>query len=576
MGKCISSSTKNKTSSFKQIHTYYKPKVNTGNLVACRVFEKSFKEIKLNFGSLFQSGCIFRKIDSFRYICLGGINNGDQAFMIDVINKRVDKIPSPPMSLCYGNAICISKCVYVLGSLVIEASGQEKPAPPLMFSLGSKKWEELQGLPVKLALFGSFCIGYDIYALGGYLNYPESPTHFREIIILNILTNTWMRSNIKTPIFQGLPACAVLSDNRVMIIGGHDPCECVSSQESLNAFLFNLNQFEQLADVPQIGQVRFEEEPAVYDNQVFLYSEDDIMFIYSLKAKEWGYIDYDQSVLNNVGNDMMEYKTIRTYLYRFVPADCEIVEYNVTFKTCRKTGPSSFKYTFEHTGMCLMEDGKLFFAGGLNENEIAQKATWILQPKKGACTNTADLPIPQYGLKILQYQSTLYAISGVTNDSFSTNHCQKFILSEDRWMTLPPMPISVFLPGASLSKDKIFAFGGKTSNEDSFYIQSLNLTNEDWEVLNIEYPFPVYGLGCATVDNGILCFGGQDLNDNPIPDAYFFIDNDFENVENLPEVEGENYLFIDPTVVSLGKVFAVSETGTVFAYYNSAWELVCF
>ena len=574
MGKCISSNTKTKARSFKETHTYYKPKVSTSHLIACRVFEKSFKEISLSNSFVFQSGSIFRKIDSLRYICLGGVNNGDQALLVNIVNKSLNKIPSPPMSLCYGNAICIRMDVYVLGSLVIEANGQEKPAPPLLYNLSSKKWSELTAMPVRLALFGSFCIGSDIYALGGYINYPENPIHYREIIIFNTLNQTWMRSNIKTPIFQGLPACAVLSENEVIIVGGHDPCEYVTDKESLSTYFFNLNHFEPLADVPQIGQAKFEDEPAIYDRQVFLYSEDDVMFIFNHKNKEWGYIDYDQSGSNIIGEDIMDYKTIRTYIYRFVPADCEIVEYNITFKSSRKTGPSSFKYTFEHTGMCLMEDGKLLFAGGLNENSIAQKATWTLQPKIGASFNTADLPIAQYGLKLLQYQSTIYAISGNINETYLTNHCQKFIPSEDRWMTLPPMPITVFLPGASLLKQKIFTFGGRTSNEDSFHVQTLNLISEDWEVLDIEYPFPVFGLGCATVDNSILCFGGQDLNNNPIPDAYMLVDGEFENIENLPELENDTYLFIDPTVVSLGKVYAVSDTGTVFSYYQSAWETI--
>ena len=67
MGKCISSN-KTKKRSFKQTNTYYKPKVNTNSLIACRVYEKSFKDIPLTSNLQFQAGSIFRRIDAFRYI----------------------------------------------------------------------------------------------------------------------------------------------------------------------------------------------------------------------------------------------------------------------------------------------------------------------------------------------------------------------------------------------------------------------------------------------------------------------------------------------------------------------------
>ena len=574
MGKCISSN-KTKKRSFKQTNTYYKPKVNTNSLISCRVYEKSFKDIPLTSNLQFQAGSIFRRIDAFRYICIGGVKNGENCFIVNIYHKTIENIPSPPMSLSYGNAIILNSIVYVIGSLFIEAFGQEKPAPPLSYSLTNKKWSELTSMPVKVALSGSFSIDSDIYVLGGYVNYPESPSHFNEIIIFNTLNSSWIRSHIKPPCFQGLPACCVVPDSKVLIIGGHDPCEKISDEESRKTYLFDLSKFNELADVPDIGQVRFEEEPVYYENQIFIYSEDEIMFIYNLKGQEWGYIDYDQSNSYNVGNSDI-YKTIRTYVYHYVPEDCEIIEYNITSKTKRKTGPCRFKYSFEFTGMCLMEDGKLLFAGGLADNDQAQKSTWALNPKFGSSTNTSDLPNGQYGLKLVSYQGAVYAIAGVTSSiDLELNYCQKYIPSEDRWMTLPPMPVTVFLPAVCIFNDKIFSIAGKTLDESCDRVQTFDLAREDWEILSVVYPCPAFGLGCTEVDNGILCYGGQDIAGNSIPDCYIYSENDFEPTENLPEDrESEVLTFSDPSVLSLGKVFTVSTCGTVYGYFNSCWEII--
>jgi hypothetical protein len=574
MGKCLSSN-KQRKRSFKQVNTYFKPKVNTSSLIACRVYEKSFKDITLTTHIQFQSGSIFRRIDSMRYICIGGVKNGENCFIVNIMQKTIENIVSPPMSLSFGNAIVLGVNIYVIGSLSIEAFGQEKPAPPLFYSLTEKRWAELPSMPVKVALCGSFCIDSDIYVLGGYLNYPESPGHFNEIIIFNTINQSWVRSHIKPPVFQGLPACCPLPDRQVLIIGGHDPCEKVTDEESRKTYMFDLSKFRTLADIPDIGQARFEEEPVYFEHQVFLYSDDEVMFIYNLNAKEWGYIDFDQSNSANVGN-VEGYKTIRTYLYRYVPADCEIVEYNISYKTQKRTGPSSFKYSFEFTGMCLMEDGKLMFAGGIAQDDSPQKGTWTLNPKVGSTFNTADLPVAQYGLKVVEFQKTVYAFAGVESHlNLNRNFGQKYIPSEDRWMTLPPMPVTVFLPGICVFREKVFSFAGRTLDESCDKVQTFHLSSEDWEILNVTYPCPAFSLGCASVDNEIICFGGQDISGTFIPDTYLFQNGDFEAGENLPEdSQSDSLSFIDPAIVSLGKVLAVSTTGTVFSYFNSSWEII--
>lgn len=184
-----------------------------------------------------------------------------------------------------------------------------------------------------------------------------------------------MRSNIETPVFQGLPACCVISSTEILIIGGHDPCDRITEIESRSTFLFNGITFEQCPDIPTVGQIRFEEAPVFYNGQVFIYSDDDILFMYNLDLKQWSYIDCEQSLLRIDSIDQANYSTVKTYLYRYIMEECEIVEYNINFGTFRKTGPSTFKYSFKYTGICLLSDGKLFFAGGITEDLQTSKNT---------------------------------------------------------------------------------------------------------------------------------------------------------------------------------------------------------
>ena len=146
MGKCISKTTSNSKSSRDQStksstklnKMYYKPKISSNSLIGCRLTDKAFTETPI-LGSLnFQSSCIFRKLDSVRYICIGGLNNGDQALILNLFTKTYEQIISPPMSLAYGNMIPYENKLYIIGSLTIESSGQEKRAPPLSYDLAHK------------------------------------------------------------------------------------------------------------------------------------------------------------------------------------------------------------------------------------------------------------------------------------------------------------------------------------------------------------------------------------------------------------------------------------------------------
>lgn len=579
MGKCISKQQKPKKrqESEKFSLLYYKPKSSSNSLLGCRLTDKAFKEAPVLGQLNFQSASIFRKLDNIRYICIGGLDNGEQALMINMLTSSYSQISSPPMSLAYGNVIPFENKLYVLGSLTIEASGQEKPAPPLSYDILGHRWSELSDMPGKLALCGSYIIGKDVYVLGGYLNYPDYPSHFRNMLIFDLANATWMQSNVETPILQGLPACCVISEIEVLIIGGHDPCERISDVESHSTYMFNGSTFEVYPDIPTVGQSKFLEAPIHYKGQVFIYSDDDILFIFNILNKEWSYIDCEQSMIKCTDFDELNrYHTAKTYLYRYIMEECEIVEYNLTFGVNRRTGPSSFKYSFKYTGMCILEDGRLLFAGGITEDLQATKSTWSMSPTLGSSSNNADLPFAQYGIRMVMAKNEVYAIAGIENDGDQyICRCQKYSPSSDKWEILPQMEYTAFLPGVCYYNEKIFAIGGKSENDVYFLVQALDIFKNIWEVIDIEYPVSALAIGCTNLSNKILCFGGKDPNNSLLYDSFLFDGLDFQQIQDLPDCQGEeSTTFIDPVIINFGKVYAVSVEGNIFSYSNEKWEIL--
>lgn len=118
---------------------FYKPKSSSNKLICYRPSDRAFWEEKIDKDCNFQAGMIFGKIKPGCYICIGGQEEGETGFILDTVDKKATKITPPPMSLSYGRALVYRSNVYVIGSLCIEADGNEKPAPPLYYDLTNKK-----------------------------------------------------------------------------------------------------------------------------------------------------------------------------------------------------------------------------------------------------------------------------------------------------------------------------------------------------------------------------------------------------------------------------------------------------
>lgn len=131
---------------------------------------------------------------------------------------------------------------------------------------------------------GAYIVGKDLNILGGFLFYPDNPTPFQSILKLDLVTHQWAHTNIISPFLHGLPSCVVLTDKAIMIIGGHDPLDKYSQEESKSVFMFNGDEFMPLTDLPSQGQLRFPDSPLYAKTEVLLFSDDELLFTYNLNT----------------------------------------------------------------------------------------------------------------------------------------------------------------------------------------------------------------------------------------------------------------------------------------------------
>ena len=276
---------------------YYKPKWGSSSFLAYDPEKKMTKEEVLDLKGIFQAGCMLSKLGPSLYLCIGGIESSDIAFMIQLNEKKITSIPAPPMPIAYGRINKYRDKVYIIGAL----SSQRTSAPPLCFDLKSKKWSELPPAPIHVSLCGSYIAHTFLYLIGGFLNYPNNPNPFESLLIFDIPSDCWVQSDIKTPISNGLPNCTVLPSSDILIVGGHDPLKNFEG-ESNKVYLFDGKSFEQCADIPEVCRLHFFEDAMHFRSEVYLYSDNDYLFTYNIDKDTWTYQMVKEKTIKDQGH----------------------------------------------------------------------------------------------------------------------------------------------------------------------------------------------------------------------------------------------------------------------------------
>lgn len=172
------------------------------------------------------------------------------------------------------------------------------------------------------------------------------------------------------------------------------------------------------------------------------------------------------------------------FVFHFLQSECEIFQYNIESRTSRKTGPATFHNFYKYTGICMLADGRLMFAGGLKE-ETREGTTscWVLDPHSRHNENLAELKYKQYGVRLVLINREVYAIAGIEiiPPESSRSRCQKFLLDSNQWVDIAPVPSCTFQPGVCHLAGRIFSVGGyveDSGNVNLYIVQAYTIQTD--------------------------------------------------------------------------------------------------
>ena len=560
----------------------YKARTSAQQMLAYDTAYGDIKEITITTDSQFQQGQALGVWGTGVIFLVGGIEDGLTALKVDMSMNLASRVLSPPYPLAYGYLQRHANKLYLVGALTTNNTGHmEVSAPPMTFNPSLSKWEPLPALPESVALCGSFFLNDNLYLLGGFLDFPSLPQPFRKVLRYSLKDDTWATLPLPSPIETALPACIPINGQSALIIGGFDPTDQLG--ESNSVYRFQLTGFETLDSLPDLGQRRFTDCPYLFNGRVYVISEDETIFIYSLNTVEWTAVDLVEKLRKSLTGDEGIRQSSRNptgYVYHYLDSECAWLELCLADQSSRKVEPSIFHSYIKHPGLLMMDSGSIMIAGGLKRTRDVREAVdsvWAFDPGNKQTWDEMKLPKRQYGLRLVVVAGNVYAVAGIT-ESEAGGRCQCYDTSKKEWKPLPTMPYASKFPGVSYFQDRIYVLCGTAEVMEG--VTALNLiqvytpSTSTWDLRTTEYPQGVRSLCVYVLDpSHLLCAGGVYTSSDPCHKAYLFDGTNFEEIDNLPVTSSSkaDSNFQDPVTRCGDCLYMCAQSGALYVFNVNIW-----
>lgn len=560
---------------------HFKAQVSTQKLIVFDSEHSNFWEIELELPYEFQQNQLLCRVSADNLLVVGGKDDGTAAMLIDLPNKNGRATSPPPIPIEHGSLHLSGICCYAVGCTT-QVNHSEEPAPVLCFNLKSLTWSFLPPMPTQVLYPGSFVNSAGLHVLGGFLKSGDELISSKSIQTFYLERNQWAVSHLSAPLKTGFPMCAKIDEEKVLVVGGHDPSE--TFQETTDVYCFNWTNFSPVKPLPVVGALCFKEPPLVTPKAVYAISEDDVLFKFDMETECWTSVDIEETLRDGSvrAAPNLPRRTPGDYVYHYDPDAFTLIEHDIVSSSLRKTEPSSFQCFYKDPGIAVLSSGCLIFAGGKLNSEITKKV-WVFDPVSRISRSYPDLPHCQFGLQLVVKADLIYALAGCNEgtmaDNGAVNYCQVFTGND--WEELPPLQYPTKYPAAAALGHNIYCIGGKTKLEYEVslnLIQKYNTLKRSWKLLRVEYPLGVYNLGLIAIpSNHLLCFGGLFSSGHPVSECYLFDGKEFKAISQLAHgltQEPEDTKFLDSPVVRGECVYAFSVKGVLHKYDGRGWSVV--
>lgn len=132
---------------------------------------------------------------------------------------------------------------------------------------------------------------------------------------------------------------------------------------------------------------------------------------------------------------------------------------------------------------CILPGGSLCFSGGYSP---ISNAVMTINPINYVVTHKAPMLTARAYHTALYHKGYVYAIGGGT--PAATMQCERYLVSEDRWIALSPLILATYGYGIVAYEESLYVLGGHNASAWTHSIQELKLESLAWRTLNFYLP----------------------------------------------------------------------------------------
>ena len=196
-------------------------------------------------------------------------------------------------------------------------------------------------------------------------------------------------------------------------------------------------------------------------------------------------------------------------------------------------------------------------------------------------------PAPQYCFELVFLNGSLVLLGGVESATGkTTGMVSVWQINEAQWtQAIPPMKVSRWRPGVLVLRNSLYVCGG-TSEYKGRILNScevLDLSTNQWKIVSLTLPEPLYGLKLGVFGNNVLLTSGWSTISRPTDKSWSIQCDSFLSTSNMTSqwtciantpYYGSSLLLNSKQPVLIGGFRARELTRGIYLYKSEQWECV--
>jgi hypothetical protein len=182
------------------------------------------------------------------------------------------------------------------------------------------------------------------------------------------------------------------------------------------------------------------------------------------------------------------------------------------------------KFVLKWSGVLRINDTEILITGGKqSKNSGAVPHCFKINLESGEAIEVPDMIYAHSSHVILKYFNQVFVISGKNSDNSVSSFCEILDLPTSHWTAIANCITPRTCASGAVVEPNIYITGGCKNNT----IEKYSIKDNIWVLLDVLLPDYIWQHSSIEVDNNILIFGGEGLNDEPNRTSYIFNTSDF-------------------------------------------------